>query len=41
VFIGRVFHGGGDSGASEMDVGLGVILILLAMPGVMVSLLLF
>jgi hypothetical protein len=41
VFIGRVFHGGGDSGASEMDVGLGVVLILLAMPGVMVSLLLF
>jgi hypothetical protein len=41
VFIGRVFHGGGDSGASEMDVGLGVVLILLAMPGVLVSLLLF
>ncbi len=41
VFIGRVFHGGGDSGASEMDVALGVILILLAMPGALVSLLLF
>jgi hypothetical protein len=41
VFIGRVFHGGGDSGASEMDVALGVVLILLAMPGVLVSLLLF
>jgi hypothetical protein len=41
VFIGRVFHGGGDSGASEMGVGLGVVLILLAMPGLMVSLLLF
>ncbi|MGC1616990.1 MAG: hypothetical protein WA765_00730 [Candidatus Acidiferrum sp.] len=41
VFIGRVFHGGGDSGAGEMDVGLGVILILLAMPGALVSLLLF
>jgi hypothetical protein len=41
VFIGRVFHGGGDSGASEMDVALGVVLILLAMPGLMVSLLLF
>ena len=41
VFIGRVFHGGGDSGAAEMDVGLGVILILLAMPGVLVCLLLF
>lgn len=41
VFMGRVFHGGGDSGASEMDVGLGVILILLAMPGTLISLLLF
>jgi len=41
VFIGRVFHGGGDSGASEMDVALGVVLILLAMPGVLVCLLLF
>jgi hypothetical protein len=41
VFLGRVFHGGGDSGAGEMDVGLGVILILLAMPGAFVSLLLF
>jgi hypothetical protein len=41
VFIGRVFYGGGDSGDSEMDVALGVIFILLAMPGVLVSLLLF
>ena len=41
VFIGRVFYGGGDSGDSEMDVALGVILILLAMPGTLVSLLLF
>ncbi len=41
VFIGRVFHGGGDSGASEMDVAFGVVLILLAMPGVLVCLLLF
>jgi len=41
VFIGRVFHGGGDTGAGEMDVALGVILILLAMSGVLVSLLLF
>jgi hypothetical protein len=41
VFIGRVFHGSGDSGASEMDVALGVIVVLLAMPGVLVSLLLF
>ncbi|MHB8500489.1 MAG: hypothetical protein ACYDCG_18525 [Candidatus Acidiferrales bacterium] len=41
VFMGRVFHGGGDSCTSEMDVALGVILILLAMPGILVSLLLF
>ncbi|MGC0772600.1 MAG: hypothetical protein WB543_06660, partial [Candidatus Acidiferrum sp.] len=41
VFVGRVFHGGEDSGTGEMDVGLGVILILLAMPGTLVSLLLF
>ncbi len=41
VFIGRVFHGGGDSGESEMDVALGVVLILLAMPGVLICLLLF
>jgi hypothetical protein len=41
VFIGRVFHGGGDSGTGEMDAALGVVLILLAMPGVLVSLLLF
>ncbi|MGB7284426.1 MAG: hypothetical protein WBE13_19330 [Candidatus Acidiferrum sp.] len=41
VFMGRVFHGGGDSGASELDVGLGIILVLLAMPGTLVSLLLF
>lgn len=41
VFVGRVFHGGGGSGDSEMGVALGVILVLLAMPGVLVSLLLF
>lgn len=41
VFAGRVFHGGGDADASEMNVALGVILILLAMPGLLVSLLLF
>ncbi|MGB2620721.1 MAG: hypothetical protein WA857_14545 [Candidatus Acidiferrum sp.] len=41
VFLGRVFHGGGDSGDSGMDVALGVILILLAMPGALVSVLLF
>ena len=41
LFLGRVFHGGEDSGESEMDIALAVILILLAMPGTLVSLLLF
>ncbi len=41
LFIGRAFHGAGDSGSAEMDVSAGVILILLAMPGVLVSLLMF
>jgi hypothetical protein len=41
VFLGRVFNGGGDADGSEMDMALGVILILLAMPGTLVSLLLF
>jgi hypothetical protein len=41
VFLGRVFHGGGESDAGGMDVSLAVILILLAMPGVLVSIVLF
>ncbi|HKW57163.1 MAG TPA: hypothetical protein VJN42_07370 [Candidatus Acidoferrum sp.] len=41
VFAGRAFHGGGDSDASEMGVALGVIVVLLAMPGLLVSVLLF
>jgi hypothetical protein len=41
VFIGRIFHGGGEPGAEDLDLGLGVILILLAMPGILVSLLMF
>jgi hypothetical protein len=41
VFIGRIFHGGGEPGAEDLELGIGVILILLAMPGVMVSLLMF
>jgi hypothetical protein len=40
VFAGRVFHGG-ESADQEMGVALVVILILLAMPGALVSLLLF
>lgn len=41
VFAGRVFHGGSDGGDSEMGVALGMVVILLALPGVLVSLLLF
>ena len=41
LFVARMFHGstGGDSG--ELDLGVGVIVVLLAMPGVLVSLLMF
>jgi hypothetical protein len=41
VFVGRMFHGGGEPGAEELDLGIGVLLILLAMPGMLVSLLMF
>src|SRR5258708_31189862 len=41
VFIARMFHGGGEPGAEELDLGIGVILIMLAMPGILVSLLMF
>jgi hypothetical protein len=41
VFVGRIFHGGGEPGAEDLDLGLGVILILLAMPGILVSLFMF
>lgn len=36
-----MFHGGGEIGAEGMDLGIGVILILLAMPSVLASLLMF
>src|SRR6202040_1553716 len=36
-----MFHGGGEPGAEELDLGIGVILIMLAMPGVLISLLMF
>jgi len=39
--ITRMFHGGGEPGAGELDLGIGVIVIMLAMPGVLVSLLMF
>jgi hypothetical protein len=41
LFVGRMFHGGGEPGAEELDLGIGVILIMLAMPGILVSLLMF
>src|SRR6267154_1536391 len=38
--ISRMFHGG-EPGAGELDLGIGVIAIMLAMPGILVSLLMF
>src|SRR5258708_38819863 len=37
--VTRMFHGGGEPGAGELDLGIGVIVIMLAMPGILVSLL--
>jgi hypothetical protein len=39
--ISRIFHGGGEPGTGELDLGIGVIAIMLAMPGILVSLLMF
>jgi hypothetical protein len=41
LFAGRMFHGAGELGADDLDLGMGVVLIFLAMPGVLVSLLMF
>lgn len=41
LFATRMFQGAGDAEAGELDLGVGVILILLAMPGLLVSLLMF
>ncbi len=41
LFITRMFHGGDEPGADELDFGIGVIVIMLAMPGILVSLLMF
>jgi len=41
LFAGRMFHGNGELGADDLDLGMGVVLIFLAMPGVLVSLLMF
>jgi hypothetical protein len=41
LFVNRMFQGSGDTEAGELDLGVGVILALLAMPGLLVSLLMF
>jgi hypothetical protein len=41
LFAGRIFHGVGDAGSGELDVGLGVVLSLLALPGGFYAILLF
>jgi hypothetical protein len=41
LFTGRMFHGNSDSGPGDLDVGVGVMLILMAMPGLLISLLAF
>jgi hypothetical protein len=41
LFVGRMFHGGDETGAEELGLGVGAILTLLAMPGLLVSLLMF
>jgi len=41
LFVGRMFYASGNNGAEELDIGVGVIVILLAMPGLLVSLLMF
>ncbi|HZE25867.1 MAG TPA: hypothetical protein VE083_00700 [Terriglobales bacterium] len=41
LFTGRVFHGGGEPEAEELNLGLGAALALLALPGSFISLLLF
>ncbi|HET7890527.1 MAG TPA: hypothetical protein VFL34_03340 [Candidatus Sulfotelmatobacter sp.] len=40
LFVARIFRGGGDSDADGLDLGVGLVLTLLAMPGGFVSLLL-
>jgi hypothetical protein len=40
LFVARIFRGGGDADAEGLDLGIGLVLTLLAMPGGFVSLLL-
>jgi len=41
VFVARIFRGAGDSDSEGMDLAVGLVLTLLAMPGAFVSILLF
>lgn len=41
LFVARVFRGGGDADAEGLDLGIGLVLTLLALPGGFVSILLF
>src|SRR5690349_12731385 len=41
LFVERIFRGGGDSDTEGLDLGVGLVLTLLAMPGGFVSILLF
>ena len=41
LFVERIFRGGGDTDAEGLDLGVGLVLTFLAMPGGFVSLLLF
>lgn len=41
LFVARVFRGGGDTDAPGLDVGIGLVLTLLAIPGGFVSIFLF
>jgi hypothetical protein len=41
LFLGRMFHGGGDTSTQELGLGIGAVLLLSGMPGLLVSLLMF
>jgi hypothetical protein len=41
LFVDRIFRGGGDADTEGLDLGIGLVLTLLAMPGGFVSILLF
>src|SRR2546430_2275812 len=41
IFLGRMFHGGGEDEDGQLDLGVGIVTVLVAMPGLLVSLLMF